>query len=132
MSCSCLLLIPRNNILKLDTTPAENIQCTTNGKVDASVAQFLHQLQVFNRSAAAGVGDGDAAPLSQLRDELVVDAPLQTFDVGGVDEELGTVGLEELYRLCCLSALNLSGPERLYGKKRDSDIEPLQQAKHVP
>ena len=46
-------------------------------------------------SAASSVGDGDGAPLAQLCDQLVVDAALQALDIGGVDQELGAVGLEE-------------------------------------
>lgn len=49
----------------------------------------------MERAAASSVGDGDGAPLAQLCDQLVVDAALQALDVGGVDQELGAVGLEE-------------------------------------
>lgn len=46
-----------------------------------------------------GVRNGDAAPLRQLLDELLVDALLQPLIVRSVDEELGTVGLKALYGL---------------------------------
>jgi hypothetical protein len=54
----------------------------------------------LERAAASSVGDGDSAPLAQLRDQLVVNATLQALDVGGVDQELGAVGLEEANALC--------------------------------
>jgi hypothetical protein len=45
--------------------------------------------------AAARIGHGDAAPLGQPRDQRLVDAALQAFVVGGVDEEFGTERFEE-------------------------------------
>lgn len=93
--CLYLLFIPAHAVLKLDTRAPKDIQRASNRKIDLPVAQFLHQLEVLKRPTASCVGHGDAAPLRQLADELVVDAALETFDVGGVNEELGAVGLEE-------------------------------------
>ena len=90
-------LIPRTHILKLDAGTTEDVQCTPNCEVDLAAAQLLYELQVFDRPAPARVCDGDAAPLSQLCHELVVDAALQALDVGGVDQEFRTVRFEEFY-----------------------------------
>lgn len=38
--------------------------------------------------------------MGQLGDEVLVDAALQTLIIGGMDEELGAVGLQLLYGFC--------------------------------
>lgn len=94
-SGSKLPFVPLHTLVELDALPAEYVQGAPDGQVDPGAAQALHELQVLERAAASSVGDGDGAPLAQLCDQLVVDAALQALDVGGVDQELGAVGLEE-------------------------------------
>ena len=93
---SCLLPVPLDTLVKSDSFTAKYIQSTPNRQVDLALAQLLHKLQILNRAAPAGIRDRDAAPLGQLGDQLVVDAALQAFDVGSVDQKLGAVGFEEL------------------------------------
>jgi hypothetical protein len=95
-----LLFVPFHTLVELDARPTEYVQGAPNGQVDLGATQALHKLQVLERAAASSVGDGDSAPLAQLRDQLVVNATLQALDVGGVDQELGAVGLEEANALC--------------------------------
>ena len=92
-----LHLIPRYTILKLDALPAKDIQRTPNCEVHFTLAQLLHQLQISDAAASARIGYWDRTPFSKLGDEGVVDAGLEAFDVGGVDQKLGTVGFEESY-----------------------------------
>ncbi len=88
---SLLLLIPFNTLGQCDTTAAKTIQRAANGQVHLATAELLHLLQIFQVPSSAGIGYWDAAPLCQLLDQLLVDAPLQALVVGGVDEELGAV-----------------------------------------
>lgn len=99
---SLLFLVPGHHLVKTHALAAKNVQGTSNRQIYFSPTEVLDQLQIGNGATAAGVGDGDAAPLAQLGDELVVDAALQAFDVGGVDEELGAVGFEEVDALCSM------------------------------
>ena len=90
-SPSFLLLIPFNTLGQRHTTAAETIQRAANGQVHLATAELLYLLQIFQVPSSAGVGYWDAAPLCQLLDQLLVDAPLQALVVGRVDEELGAV-----------------------------------------
>ena len=90
-SPSLLLLIPFNTLGQRHTTAPKTIQRAANGQVHLATAEFLYLLQIFQIPSSAGVGYWDAAPLCQLLDQLLVDAPLQALVVGRVDEELGAV-----------------------------------------
>ena len=78
---------------------AKNVKRAPDGKVHPAPTQSLHQLQIRHRPRAPGVRDrdrrGGARPLSQEGDEVLVDAGLEAFGVGGVDEEFGAVRREE-------------------------------------
>ena len=96
---TCLLLlllafIPLDTLGQRHTAPAEAVQGAPDGQVDLAAAELLHEVEIGQRPAPTRVRHRDAAPLGQLLDELLVDATLQTLVVGGVDEELGAVGLE--------------------------------------
>lgn len=99
----CLLLIPRNAILKLDALTAENVQRASNRQIHLAPAQLLDQLQIRNRPAPARICHRDAAPLGQPRNQLVIDAALQALDVGGVDQELGAIRLKQRNAVCVVS-----------------------------
>lgn len=81
------LSVPRNNLVKLDTAAAEDVQRAANGQVDFAAAQLLHKLQICQVTSTAGVGDRNAADGREKLDKLRVDACLLALDVGGVDEE---------------------------------------------
>ena len=91
--------IPSNTVLELHPIPAKAIQRAPDREVHLPAAQPLHQLKILQMPRTTGVRNGDAAPLRQLLDELLVDALLQPLIVRSVDEELGTVGLKALYGL---------------------------------
>ena len=86
--------------MEVDARAAEYVEGAPNGQVDLGATQGLHKFQVLDGAAAPSVGDGDGAPLAQLCDQLVVDATLQALDIGGVDQELGAIGLEQADALC--------------------------------
>lgn len=88
--------VPLNTVRKLDAAPTKDVERAADGEIDLAPADAVHELEVGYVLAPAGVGDGDGAPLGQLGDEILVDPGLQALDVGGVDEELGTVVLEQL------------------------------------
>lgn len=92
---SSLLLspIPLDTLLQPHPGSAKTIECTADGEVDLALAQTLDHLQVREVAAAAGVRHGDAAPLGQLGDELLVHAALEALVVGCVDKKLGAVWL---------------------------------------
>lgn len=89
--------IPLHALLKPHATPPKNIQRAPNRQVHLPATQPLHPVQILEAPPAAGVRDGDGAPLSQLLDEGLVDALLEAFVVGGVDEEFRTIRLEGRY-----------------------------------
>lgn len=72
----------------------ETVEGAADGQVDLSGAQPGDVVEVGQVPAAAGVGDGDGAPLGQFRDEVLVDAALEALVVGSVDEKLGAVWLK--------------------------------------
>lgn len=92
-----LLLVPLDALLQLDAVAPETVQRAADGQVHLAVADPLDRLEIVEVPAPAGVRDGDGGPRGQLRHELLVDALLQAFVVGGVDEELGAVRLQLLY-----------------------------------
>lgn len=92
-----LNLVPRYTILKLDALPSKNIQRTTNRQIHFTLTQLLNQLQISDAAASTRIGYWDRAPFGEFRDEGVVDAGLEAFDVGSVDQELGTMRFEEGY-----------------------------------
>ena len=87
-----LLSVPFNTLGQGDTTSPKTIQRAADSQVHLAAAELLDLLQVFQIPSSAGVGHWDAAPLRQLCNQLLVDAPLQALVVGCVDEELGAVG----------------------------------------
>lgn len=91
--------VPLDTLLQLYPGSAETVEGTADGKVDLALTQLLDHLQVLEVAAAARVCHGDAAPLGQLRDELLVHSTLQAFVVGCVNQKLGAVRLEGLYRV---------------------------------
>lgn len=95
-----LLRIPRNAVFELHRTSTENIQCTSNGQINLTIAKLLDRVQVLQAPAAPSIRHWDAAPRGQFLHELVVDTLLEALVIGGVDEEFGAVRLEERYRLC--------------------------------
>lgn len=86
--------IPPHTLFQRHPVPAEAVQRTTDGEVDLPAAEGLDAVQVRQGAGPAGVGHGDGAPLRQALDEGLVDALLEALVVGGVDEELGAVGLK--------------------------------------
>lgn len=88
----CRRPIPRNTLVQRDALAPKDIQRATNGHVDSPAAELLHQLQVGEVARATGVGDGDGVDAAQRCDEGGVDAGLEAFGVGGVDQEGGAVG----------------------------------------
>jgi len=94
---SHLHFIPRYAILKLDALPSKDVKCTPNCQIHLTLTQLLHQLQISDAAAPPRVGYWDRAPFGEFGDKGVVDAGLEAFDVGGVDQKLGTVGFEESY-----------------------------------
>ncbi|KFY27240.1 hypothetical protein V493_03623 [Pseudogymnoascus sp. VKM F-4281 (FW-2241)] len=54
----------------------------------------LDELKIGDTTPTAGVGDGNRAPLAKSTDEVSVDAALEAFVVGGMDEEFGGVWFE--------------------------------------
>lgn len=88
-----LLPIPRHALLERQSPP-KAIQRASNRKINLSPTQALHELKIGDATPAAGVGDGDGAPLAESADKVGVDSALETFVVGGVDEEFGGVGFE--------------------------------------
>ena len=94
-----LLLIPRHTLIKTQCAP-KAIQRAPNSEIDLPATQPLHELQVVNAASPAGVRDGQAAPFTEGANEVLVDAALQTFVIGGVDEEFGGVWFEGLDRFC--------------------------------
>lgn len=97
---SRLLAVPSHAVVKLDAVAAKAVEGAANGQVDPAAADLLDEVQVLEVAAAAGVGDGYAAPLGQPPDELLVNALLQALVVRGVDQELGAVGLELFDGFC--------------------------------
>lgn len=85
--------IPLDTLGERHAAPAEAVECTADGQIHFAAAQLLHPFQILQVPAPAGIRDWDAAPLRQLLDQPLVDAPLQPLVVGRVDEELGAVGL---------------------------------------
>ena len=88
-----LFLVPARTLLEVATRAPKNIQRTPNRQIDLSVTQLLHQRKVVDVPSSSCVSHRDAAPLGQLADELVVDAALETLDIGCVDEKLSAVRL---------------------------------------
>lgn len=86
--------VPFDALVQLDAEAAEAVQGAADGQVDLPRAQPGDVVEIGQVPAAAGVGDGDTAPLGQLCDEVLVDAALEALVVGCVDEELGAVGLK--------------------------------------
>lgn len=87
-SGSCLSPVPLDTLVQPHTAATETVQSTADCQIDGAAAQPGDIVQVLKISATTGVGDGDAAPLGQLGDEVLIDAALQALVVGGVDEEL--------------------------------------------
>ena len=87
-----MLLVPFNTLGQRHAASAETIKRTADSQVDFPTAQPLDCLEVLEVSAASCVGDGDAAPLGQSLDEILVNTLLQALVVGGVDEKFAAVG----------------------------------------
>lgn len=90
-----MFLVPARALLKIATLSSKDIQRAPNRQIDLSVAQLLHKREVINVPSTSCVGHGDAAPLRELADELVVDAALETFDISCMDEKFSAVRLEK-------------------------------------
>ena len=86
------LSIPLHAVLELDSAPTEDVERTADRQVDPASAQSLDGVQVGDATCSAGVRDRDGAPLAEAPDQILVDAALEAFGVGGMDEELGAVG----------------------------------------
>lgn len=91
--------IPLNTLVQPHTTPTKAVQSTADCQINGSAAQPGYIVQVLEVPATARVGHGDAAPLGQLGDELLINPTLQALVIGSVDEELGAVGLQLPYGL---------------------------------
>lgn len=91
-----LLRVPLHTVLKLDATSPKYVKRAANGKVDLASTQSLDFLQIVDVSASASISDGYRAPISETRDELLVDARLQALIVRGVDEKFRAVRLKRL------------------------------------
>lgn len=87
-SGSCLSSVPLDTLVQPHPAATEAVQSTADCQIDGAAAQPGDVVQVLEVPATAGVGDGDAAPLRQLGDEMLIDPSLQALVVGGVDEEL--------------------------------------------
>ena len=89
-----MLPIPFYALGERHSTAPEAVQGAPDGQVDLATAQLLYPVQILQVPAPTGVGYWDAAPLRQLLDKLLVDAPLQALVVGRVDEKLGAIRLQ--------------------------------------
>lgn len=88
-----LLPIPSHTLLKWQCSP-KAIQSAPNRKIDLAITQALDELKIGDATPPAGVSDGDGAPLSESAHEIGVNAALQSFVIGGVDEEFRGVWFE--------------------------------------
>lgn len=91
--------IPLDNIVEFDPGPAKYVQCTSYGQVHFAGAQFLNLIQVGQTSSTTSIRNGNAAPISKTLDQLFINTPLESFIVGGMDQELGAVRFQKRYRL---------------------------------
>lgn len=90
---SQILLVPGYTIIKFGTTATEDVERAADRQVDLTVTHVSHEVKILHCARAAGVCDRYAAPFRQPPHQLDVDALLETFVVGSMNEELGAVRL---------------------------------------
>lgn len=88
-------LVPFYTLIKRYPGTTKDIQRTSNRQIYLPLAADVNLLQILKIPSTSGIGDRDRAPLGQLGHELLINALLQTLDICSVNEELGTVGLQE-------------------------------------
>ena len=96
--------IPLYTVLQRRSGTTKDIKCATNGQIHAAVTQFHDPLQIVGTPAAPCIRDRNLAPRRQTSHELLVDASLQAFVVGGMHEELRAERFQQLDRLCSYRA----------------------------
>jgi len=85
-----LLVVPLYTLLKPTPTTSENIQTTPQRQIHLSSTQLLHAIQIREIAAATSVGDGNGQVVGgESADKGFVNAALETFVVGGVDQKFG-------------------------------------------
>lgn len=93
-------LVPLDTLVESHPRTPKNVQSATDRQVHLSLATGVDFLEVLQTARTARIGDGDSAPLGELAHKLLVHTLLQSFHVGGVDEEFGAVGLEQRDGFC--------------------------------
>lgn len=91
-------IIPLDALRELKRTP-EDVQRTSNGQIHLSAAEFGDSIQIMDVLGASRVSNRNRAPFSESLHQIFVDALLEAFVIGCVDEEFAAVLLEELYVL---------------------------------
>ena len=88
-------LVPFYTLIKRYPRSTKDIQRTSNRQIHLPLTANVNLLQILKIPSTSGIGDRDRAPLGQLRHELLINALLKTLNICSVNEELGTVGLQE-------------------------------------
>ena len=88
-------VVPRYAICELYAAAAKDVKGAADSQIDLPAAQLFDRVQIFQASPTAGVCYRDGAPLGQFPYELMINALLKAFVVGGVDQKLGAVRLKE-------------------------------------
>lgn len=91
-----MLFVPFHTVIKLDTRASEAVQGASYREIHLPIAETLDKLQVFEVSAASGIGHRYRAPLRELLDERLINTLLQALVISRVDEKLGAVWLQGL------------------------------------
>lgn len=93
-------LVPLNALVKRHSGATEDIQSTTNSQVDFALAASMHLLQILEMASSASIGNGDGAPLREIRHQLFINTLLKALHIGSVNQEFGTVWLQKGDRFC--------------------------------
>lgn len=97
-----LASVPLATLVESDALASKDVQGAPYGEIDFAIAEALHELQILNIPATTGVRDRDRADFRQKCDQSLIDAGLQTFGIGSMDQKFTTVRLERgnvVYRM---------------------------------
>lgn len=90
-----MVLVPLDTFFKPCTSAAKDIESTSNSQVNLSMTRFVDEIEVCHCPCTTCIRDRDTAPIGEPGNQVHVDALLEAFVVGCMDEEFGTVRLEK-------------------------------------
>lgn len=87
-------IIPFHAFRKCHTATTEDIERTPDSEIDLPVAARLDTVKICKASSASSISHRNRAPLRQSRNQLLVNALLEAFNISSMDQKLRAVWLE--------------------------------------